>query len=234
MVLRGIPDGTQPRAMRRDDLDFVVSQHSSHFPTNVVGRFGGGLLRRYYVSFLDGPEAVAFVVQQGPQRLGYLVGILDTTAHRRHVRRHHGRALAGHAAFAFFRHPRLASELLLHRLRLRRSRRAAQVSADNSPASNTGEIEPGAEKPTAVLSHVAVHDGARGAGLGRALVDEFAQRARVHGAGVICLATLDGPSGAGSFYDALGWQLTTRRRTFDGRDILLYELPLPPQEGDIA
>lgn len=226
MTSRGASSSTRTRPMRRDDLDFVVDQHRSHFPTNVIGRFGGGLLRCYYASFLDSPETVTLLVQQGSQRVGYLVGILDTAAHRHLTLRRHGSAMAVHAAIACLRHPRLATGLLVRRLRLRLNRRADAAPADNGSAIKRGRDGHGPSSPIAVLSHIVVLDGARGSGTGKALVEEFARRARAHGAGVICLATLDEPWGAASFYDALGWHMTARRRTFDGRDILLYELSL--------
>lgn len=56
------------------------------------------------------------------------------------------------------------------------------------------------ERPIAVLSHIAVLTGARGAGVGRRLVEAFVDTARRSGAERVTLVTLDEDDGAGAFY----------------------------------
>ena len=203
------------RRMGLGDLPFVLHQHLEHFPSNVFGRMGRLFLRRYYRTFLDGPEAAAYVVAVDERPAGYLVGILDTRRHRMLVKRHHGAALALTAVVGFARHPRLATALLVRRtaVRLRRVRGVSQ------PTNSWGGA------PVAVLSHIAVMSTVQGMGLGATLVDTFEKAARQAGAGRICLATLEG-AGAASFYEQRGWRLTGTRQTFDGRRIRLYELRL--------
>ena len=54
----------------------------------------------------------------------------------------------------------------------------------------------------------------------------FITEAEASGTDRISLATLEGPAGAGQFYERLGWQFEIRHQTVDGRWILLYNLRL--------
>ena len=203
------------RRMGLGDLPFVLHQHLEHFPSNVFGRMGLLFLRRYYRTFLDGPEAAAYVVAVDQRPAGYLVGILDTRRHRMLVKRHHGAALMLTAVVGSARHPRLATSLLVRRITLR-LRRAHGISEPSTSWDGA---------PVAVLSHVAVASTSQGMGLGGTLVDTFEKAARHAGAGRICLATLEGAAAA-SFYEQRGWRLMGTRQTFDDRRIRLYELRL--------
>lgn len=207
--------------MARRDITFVTTEHRAHFPENVMGRLGGPFLRRYYTTFLDTPYAVATIAETGGRSCGYLVGILDTGAHRKLLLRRHGVPLAAATLLGFVRHPRIARGLLARRISLRfqRLRRRSQPSGTPSgPASAPARV--------AVLSHVATVKDMRGVGIGRALVTDFVETSRASDADRISLATLDGRDGAGPFYAQQGWQLQSRRQTFDGRWIRLYDLEL--------
>ncbi|MDF9714606.1 GNAT family N-acetyltransferase [Nocardioides sp. ChNu-153] len=209
------------RPMGGDDLELVLGLHRSAFPDNVIGRFGGGLLAAYYRTFLDGPHALA-VVATGPDGapVGYLVGVLATDRHRRWVRAHRLRPLLLAGVPALLLHPRLACGVLRRRVVLRLRRRSTRVVTAERP------VPAGAAAgPVAVLSHVAVLPEARGAGAGVGLVAHFEVEAVRSGARRLCLATLD-EGGAGGLYERRGWQLHARRRTFDGRFLRLYELPV--------
>lgn len=205
------------RPMARHDIAFVANEHRAHFPENVMGRLGVPFLRSYYATFLDTPYAVATVAEINGRSCGYLVGILDTGAHRKLLLRRHGARLAAAAVSGSLFHPRLASGLLKRRvsLRLQRRRRFNVTSA-----------MPPAPGRVAVLSHVATVEPMRGVGVGRALVSDFVNTSRGSEADRISLATLDGPAGAGNFYARQGWFLQARRQTFDGRWIRIYDLEL--------
>ncbi|MDT9592669.1 GNAT family N-acetyltransferase [Nocardioides zeae] len=217
--------------MAVEDLDVVVRLHRRAFPDNVVGRFGGALLERYYRSFVTSPEAVATVATDDEGApVGYLVGVLATDHHRRWVREHHLRALLAAALPALLQHPVLAAGLLRRRLvvRLRalagrlRPRAAGGTVVEVAPTvdgSSVARVRPG---PVAVLSHVAVEPGARGGGAGSSLIDHFEQVAERRGAARMCLATAE-DGGAGALYERRGWRLQARRRTFDGRHLRIYE-----------
>lgn len=216
-----VPPGTKPiatlRPMDRGDLTFVTTEHRAHFPGNVMGRLGGPFLRRYYATFLDSPYAVATIAEIDGRSCGYLVGILDTRAHRKLLLRRHGAPLVATALLGLLLHPRLASGLLARRVSLR-FQRLRERNETTGPRPAPAKV--------AVLSHVATVRGMRGKGGGRALVSDFVETSRASQADRISLATIDGSDGAGEFYARQGWHLQTRRQTFDGRWIRLYDLEL--------
>lgn len=80
----------------------------------------------------------------------------------------------------------------------------------------------------AVLAAVAVESGARGRGLGAALVRQFLAEVRDGGAEVAELVTVvPGEGGAAvGFYERLGWCATGDRRTRDGTTVRTYTYPL--------
>lgn len=205
------------RTMSRDDLTFVVSEHRAHFPENVMGRLGGPFLRRYYATFLDTPYAVATIAEIDGRPCGYLVGILETRAHRKLLLRRHGARMVAAALLGLLLHPRLASGLIARRVSLRVQRlRERDETAGPRPA----------PVRVAVLSHVATVERMRGKRVGSAMVTDFVETSRARKADRVSLATLDGPGGAGEFYARQGWRLKARRQTFDGRWIRLYDLEL--------
>jgi GNAT superfamily N-acetyltransferase len=222
------PVGTDIRSMARGDLPFVLRQHRSAFPDNVMGRMGPIFLRRYYRTFLDGPFAVAVVAERHGRPVGYLVGILDTARHRRRLLRRHGAALAVALLIGFALHPVLVTRTMTSRAsKALSSKRAADDHGSDSGPADGGDGDVGSEPgPVAVLSHVAVPESSQRLGVGRRLVDFFVEEARAAGCAEVCLATLDDADGAWKFYERLGWELTSTRRTFDGRPLRFYCLRL--------
>lgn len=205
------------RLMGRGDMAFVTGEHREHFPENVMGRLGGPFLWRYYRTFLDTPHAVATIAESDGAPVGYLVGILDTRQHRQQLVRRHGGMLLIAASLGAAVHPRTAGRLFARRVSTR-VRRLFQRTRMTGSTPAPGRV--------AVLSHVATVQNMRGKGVGNALVENFVEASRAGGADRISLATLDGPEGAGPFYTRQGWHLQTRRQTFDGRWIRLYDLEL--------
>lgn len=204
----GIDDNMTVRRMGLADLAWVVAQHRTHFPDNVIGRLGLGLLTRYYRTFLDSTFAVATVTEVDGRRAGFLVGVLDTAAHRQLLWQFHGVSLVLATLRAFLHHPVLAVGIVRRRLALR--------------------LHPPPPTPpehVAVLSHVAVDPHSQGRGLGGRMVDHFLAAAATAGADRVCVATADHAPHAASLYLHRGFVLTSRSRTFDGRHIRLYDRP---------
>jgi ribosomal protein S18 acetylase RimI-like enzyme len=218
MVVTGRPDAwigdsITVRRMGLADLAWVVAQHRSHFPDNVIGRLGLGLLTRYYRTFLDSTFAMATVAEVSGVRAGFLVGVLDTAAHRQLMWQFHGFSLGAATLRAFLRHPVLGAGILRRRLSLRlRPVRADPVLAER----------------VAVLSHVAVDPARQGQGLGGMMVDQFLTAAAAAGADRVCVATADHAPRAARIYLHRGFVLTSRSRTFDGRYIRLYDRSTHP------
>lgn len=212
--------------MTINDLSFVTEQHHLCFPTNVIGRLGNTALRRYYRTFIDAPFAVAVVAEVEGRACGFVVGIVGTARHRSWLLRYHSLSLTTAAAVSFAAHPVLAGHLLVRRVvaYVRRATRSRQVRRAPHPEGNA--IAVGAVEEVAVLSHIAIAEGDRGLGVGSQLLDIFMTQCRAQTCGKISLATLDGDSGAGDFYEKHGWELLSRRQTIDGRWIRLYDFDL--------
>ena len=73
----------QLRRMGLQDLHVVTDMHMAEFREGFFVRLGARFLRRYYRTFLDGPLATALVCESDGAVCGYLVGVLDPTAHPR-------------------------------------------------------------------------------------------------------------------------------------------------------
>ncbi|EGX55177.1 acetyltransferase, GNAT family protein [Streptomyces zinciresistens K42] len=215
--------------MGPEDLPFVVAEHLAHFPDGFFARLGRGYLTAYTRTYLTSPHAVAYVAEADGAPAGFLSGVLDPVAHRRHVVRVHGRRLAARACGSLAVRPALA----LHFLRTRLGRYARKLlPARRSAPPPTGEaaIRTGA---TAVLAHVVVASRVRSYGLGSALVRRFTEDAAAAGCARMSLVTAAGADGAGPYYERLGWQKAGETTTPEGRTLLTYEydLTLRPSRG---
>lgn len=152
--------------------------------------------------------------------VGALTGVLDPRAHRRWLIRYRGPRLAISAVGALLTRPRPA--LVFMRTRIVRYVRSWWRYRGGAPATSCAE----GEEAVAVLSHLAVLPGARGAGAGSRLTHAFIDAARWSGAERVALVTLEGEEGAGPFYAKLGWEARERRCTPEGRTLREWSLPL--------
>lgn len=225
----GAPDDRSARVRRMGlhDVPFAVQAHLEHFPEGFFARLGPRFLTRYYRTFIEGPPACALVAESDGQLLGYLTGIFDPQEHRRLVVQYHGKALAADALLGMVRRPAVAYSFLATRARrylsaLRRYRSKAPTAAGSSGDS------------CAVLSHVVVTKSERARGLGAELVSAFLAEATGAGCTKACLVTMDGPDGAGPFYERLGWRRSPRSSSADGRPLLHYEIDLGRTAGSDA
>ncbi|GAB2873548.1 GNAT family N-acetyltransferase [Streptomyces mayteni] len=220
-----LPDERRPftlRPMTPGDLPFVVEEHLGHFPDGFFARLGTGFLTAYTHTYLTGPDARSYVADTGGRPLGFLVGVLDPPAHRRHVLRSHGPRLAGRALLGLVVRPRLA----WHFLRTRLGRYLRKLTPGRRATSPTSAARPGA---TAVLSHVVVTRSARSSGIGAALLHRFVSDAATAGCARASLVTAVGPDGAGPYYERHGWVLRGETHTPDGRRLATYDLSLDPR-----
>lgn len=213
--------------MVRGDLDAVMRLHRHFFPTNVFGRLGPRVLRTYYGTLVDGAATHCRVATSSGEVKAYLVGVLDVSAHGRDRRSRHRRQLILAGVTALLRHPVLVSVLVTGRVR-----RAARAWAGGRGGRDGGGAP--APRRLAVLSHVGVVASSRGRGVGDRLIKDFVRAAGAAGAEAVTLATLEGPAGAGPYYERAGWTMVQRSRTADGRAIRVYELPASLSGGNLA
>lgn len=223
-----VPGGPIIRAADAADLRATAHAHVRLLPVGLFPSMGERLLRRWHRTFLCPPYGIALVAVDpeacGDELVGFLLGTTDQAAQTDALLRDR-RALLGLSAaglLALLRRPRLAARFArtrgrpwLHKL-LRR------------PRSTAGPLGARSAKPLAVLAAVAVEGGARGRGVGAALVRHFLAQARAGGADVAELVTVVPAAGGASagFYERLGWCPTGDRCTRDGTTVRTYAYPL--------
>ena len=188
--------------MTTGDLRFAADLHRACLAHGLFPRLGGRFLRVYLRSFVASPFAVALVAERAGDPVGFLVGTVDDRRHYQHVIRRHGVGLALSGAVALLQRPLVA--VLFARTRLLRYIRGAVRLARTSapPASPSATASNG----DGVLTHLAVIPFCRGIGVGAALVEDFVCHTRRQGATSLRLVTRSGESGAGAFYERLGWE----------------------------
>ena len=212
--------------MSAHDLPFAVDQHLLHFPDGFFARLGRGFLTEYYRAFLTGPDARTSIAEVHGRPTGYLVGVTDPAAHRRHVIQQHGRALAVKAVLAMLRRPWLAVRFLRTRSRLYTRKLLPRRTAQCEP---TGS--PGGPSRTAVLTHVAVVPEAQSGGIGSELIQRFDDQVHAAGGEQLTLVTAAGADGAGPYYERRGWHVAGERCTPDGLRLTTYTRPVKVRDG---
>ena len=206
------PSGPEIRTLSRSDLDFCAALHAHALPHGFFVALGPRFLRAYYETYIESPHAVALSATVSGHPIGYLVGVVNPTAHRTWVVRHAGIALAIRGAIGLAVNPSAAYRFVRTRLTTyARSWRRGREGHGREGRRNAAAM--------AVLTHVAVLPSGRGVGAGRRLVAAFETQARRRGASQGVLTTLGGAAGAGEFYAGLGWRRTATRSNLDGRRV---------------
>ncbi|WP_328971443.1 GNAT family N-acetyltransferase [Streptomyces sp. NBC_00239] len=204
--------------MTPEELPFVVAEHRKHFPDGFFARLGPAFLTAYSRTYISSPHAGAYIAESDGEPVGFLVGVIEPVAHRRHVLQVHRRKLLLRAAGALALRPPLALHFLRTRLPrycrgLLRGRPAPQVAR-------------GPRGTTAVLAHVAVVEHARSRGIGEVLISRFVEDANNAGCARVSLVTVLGDGGAGMYYERRGWVPQGETSSPDGRRLATYDLLL--------
>ncbi|WP_230316445.1 GNAT family N-acetyltransferase [Conexibacter sp. W3-3-2] len=210
--------------LTREQTRFCATLHASALPHGFFVALGPRFLRRYFESFADSPHAVAMVATVDDHPVGFLVGPVRARSHRQWVVRNRGLGLALAGATALAVRPGLA----WHFVRTRLTRYRVALRRDAAPAPHRDETP---TNDVAVLSHVAVLEGARHTGAGTLLVSDFEDAARDAGIQRAYLHTLDGPDGAGPFYSRLGWHPGPTHPTAEGRRMQEWTRTLGREPG---
>jgi ribosomal protein S18 acetylase RimI-like enzyme len=207
------------------DVGFCAALHAQALDQGIFSALGHGFLRAYYSTFVASPHAIALLARAGGVPVGMVVGIVDPRSHTRWVMRRRGLRLAARGAAMLLVRPRIAVSFV--RTRLARYRTTwRRTRSDSVPPKRSLK-----QHRTAVLSHIAVVPGGRGAGVGRALVDEFLAAARGAGVDSVTLVTRQGDDGAGAFYSRLGWRDDGARVTFDGQPVAAFTIDLAAHQS---
>ena len=206
------------RAMELADVPTAVRLHRTNLPTGFFVELGDRFLRRYYRTFLTSPAAVALVAEVEGTMVGFLVGSTDEVAHHRHTIDLSRWGLARVGATALLARP----ELTAHFMRTRARRYLRGIRRRTAPTT-AAEGEP---VRTGVLSHIAVDEPGRGAGVGTALVEGFVRIAAVHGVEQLRLYTGPGNDTARNFYKRLGWREHTVQHDLDNKPWVPFTLDL--------
>lgn len=168
-VVVAAPGSGKLHRAQGEDLDFCTALHARTLDHGFFVALGPRFLRSYNASFIDSPHAVALIVTLEGRPVGALTGVLRAGAHRRWMVRHRGLRLAGGVTGALLTRPGPAIRFI--RSRTKRYARSWWLHRGNAP-----ELGSMGEEPVAVLSHIAVLPGVRGAGVGTQLVDAFVKR----------------------------------------------------------
>ena len=200
------------------DLADVAQLHLQALPDSFFASLGPRFLRRYYESFVASPYGVAFVATHEQQLCGFVVGSSAAGPHSAWVVRQRGARLAIAGVLAMLLRPMV----LAHFVSTRSSRYAMGLYRRLRGGSGTGPNASATAELPAVLAHVAVHTAWRRIGLGEVLVRAFESEARNKGARTVELVTLEGPEGAGRFYERLGFSHERSRQDEDGRRWLYF------------
>lgn len=217
------------------DLDFTARTHREHLPHGLFPLLGPAFMKRWHRTFVSAPDGVALVAvspgETGEDLVGFIVGATDQAALVEHVLRDDKVQLGVVGAGSLLLRPRLALHFVRTRGRAYARRLLGRARPAPTPDGSPGDHDPtsprrGRPPPVAVVTALVVVPEARGSGAGAALVTELVALAATAGTAEARLTTLAGADGAGSFYEALGWQRQGAHATRDGVLVETYSLDL--------
>jgi ribosomal protein S18 acetylase RimI-like enzyme len=193
------------KEMRYCDLDAVVAVHMKVFDGFFLTRMGPSFLRAYYKAVLDFESSIALVAHEKESDcvLGFAVGFSEPQRFYALFGERRNRMLPT-ILLAVLRDPGLAQQIIRN---MRRVNTRAQQPVD--------AVE---------LSSIAV--GVPGRGVGGALLDAFADKARSEGSPRITLTTdAKGNDYVRGFYEARGFSLEGTE-TREARELSCYSREL--------
>ena len=199
------------RVMELRDVPLAVRLHRLNLPAGFFVELGDRFLERYYRTFLTSPAAVALVAEVDGRPAGFLVGSMDEAVHHDHMLQLERWRLARAGMMSLLVRPELTVRFV--RTRARRYIRGIRRS---EPGPGAG-ADRGEQLRTGVLSHVAVEENMRRAGVGATLVERFADIARLHGTRRLRLYTSGDNESAKRFYERLCWEPQAEQADMDGK-----------------
>ncbi len=205
------------RTATEGELRSMATDMIRYLPHGLFPRLGRHFVRRWMRTFLTQRHGIALVAVTNnaeQQQLGFLIGSTNQVLHVADVLGNHRWSLLFSGLTALSVRPRVLLDFVKTRANpyLKRTfgRRAAPT-----------QLRP-TESATAVITSLVVLPMFRGGGIGELLVAEFLERAREACSSKAELVTTAGPSGAGDFYDKIGWDRVEEHSSKDGTHIHTY------------
>ena len=193
--------GGERRVVRQataNDLPAIVTIHQKAFSQFFLTRLGGEFLLKYYALVLNYRAGILLVTERNGALEGFACGFVDPAAFYRSMW-DAKRIFTLPVLCALVRDPSLATKVL------------SGVQRIQTPASEWPER-------SCELSSIAVAPETSGAGLGKALMRAFLERARSMDAQCVYLTTdADGNDAVNAFYRDVGFQHTRRFLRRKGR-----------------
>ena len=192
------------RPARVTDAATLARLHRVSMPTAFLPTLGDRFLRRLYRTMVLDPEAVTLVADDGGRVVGFASGVPSVGAFYRRFARRDGLA-AGLAAA-----PRLIRPSVLRRV----------IETARYPSSVEGV-------PDAELLSIAVDDGRRSNGVGKALADGIARELAARGVPAFKVVVGADNEGANRFYERMGFTAAGDIAVHDGVSSNVWVMTCP-------
>lgn len=175
----------------------VVDIHIQAFPGFFLTFLGPRFLKEFYNSFTYDSTGIGFVAIENGEVAGVIVGPLNPEGYFRRLLIKKWHAFCVASVRAVLKNPKIIKRLF-----------RAFFYRGQAPLG----------KQRALLSSIAVAPEAQGRGIGRALVQRWAEEVK-HRGGKGCYLTTDAEDNkkVNSFYQSLGWQVESTYTTPEGR-----------------
>ncbi|AEQ52997.1 GNAT family N-acetyltransferase [Pelagibacterium halotolerans] len=211
--------------LNQADIPATANLHRQNLRLGLFPKLGRHFLGLYQESFARSPYGIALVARDEDAVVGALFGTTSNAEHYRWVTRNFGSKLALAGCGAMITRPQVALDFA----RTRAGRYARGVARHIGLLPSVSSASNGAPRPVSVLSHIVTDVNVRRRGIGRRLIEGFADRATVQGVHRALLVTEEGGLGT-PFFERLGCRLVGRHKSQDGATLREYRLILD-EEG---
>jgi GNAT superfamily N-acetyltransferase len=207
--------------LNQADIPATANLHRDNLHLGLFPKLGRHFLGLYQESFARSPYGIALVARDDNAVVGALFGTTSNAEHYRWVTRNFGSKLALAGCGAMLTRPQVAFDFA----RTRAGRYARGVARYMCLVPSASPGQPGAPRPVSVLSHIVTDAATRRRGVGRRLIEGFANRASARGVHRALLITEEGGLGT-PFFERLGCRLVGQHKSQDGAILREYRLIL--------